>query len=57
MKHVSLLLAVATLLLLAGIALAEGSYTLDWWTVGGIPSAAAGVTPWAAPLASPTPGP
>ena len=36
MKAATLLVAMALVLLLAGLALAEGSsYNLDWWTVDG----------------------
>ena len=56
MKRNVMILTLAVILLLwVSVALAQGGYDLSWWTVdgGGIPSAKAGATPWAAPSASP----
>lgn len=33
MKRIAIFLSLAALLLLAGIALASGSYTMHWWTI------------------------
>jgi len=35
MKHAAILLALAALFLLAGVALANGSYDLSWHVIGG----------------------